>query len=63
LELERIIQNGKQYDMKKQKAIVAMKADFPIWIVTLPGMSFMSDKIFVDTNESFAQPLFASFRA
>ena len=49
--------------MKKQKAIVAMKADFPIWIVTLPGMSFMSDKIFVDTNESFAQPLFASFRA
>jgi len=36
--------------MKKQKAIAAMKADFSTWIVTLPGMSFMSDKIFVDTN-------------
>ena len=22
----------------------------PVWIATLPGMSFMSDRIFVDTN-------------
>ena len=28
LELERIIQNARQYDMAKQKAIAAMKAGF-----------------------------------
>ena len=28
LELERIIRNGRQYDMAKQKAIAAMKAGF-----------------------------------
>ena len=44
LELERIIQNVRQYDMAKQKAIAAMKAGFNSGMDSYPARDVLHER-------------------